>query len=112
MNAQNLAFTNTTPSAAIVWIGRLAMILSAVASVMLCAGDPYWLTLPLGVLGVALGGYAMRQDHGHRAGSNIGVWVGIVTIALWFLVVPLFSYMGRPEMPAVQPTAEVDAANR
>lgn len=79
------------------------MVLSLISAVMLCMGDPFKLTIPLGLTGILLGGYALRQDHGQRAGSNIGMCVGVVTVVLWLIALLVLG----GDIQSINPTQRV-----
>ncbi|MAX27465.1 MAG: hypothetical protein CMJ19_23450 [Phycisphaeraceae bacterium] len=75
--------------------------LTTIGLVLICLGDPYWLSLPASILGILTGGYALRHGQDNHACAHIGFNVGMFNLLLWLLLMGLMQHVLKMDVSSL-----------
>lgn len=78
-------------------LGWLSLTLVAVGLVFIFMGDPYWLALPISLLGSLAGRICLQHGDKHHAWAHLGMNLGALNLFLWLLLIIIAPYgLGIP----------------
>jgi hypothetical protein len=83
------------------WAGWLSIVFTTIGMILICNGDPYWLSLPDSILGILAGGYALRYGQDNHIGAHIGFNVGMFNLLLWLLLIVVMQHVLKIDMSSL-----------